>query len=275
MSGESRNGARRSHLDAARTALLEKRLRGSAASAASGTISSPKLDAAAHASFAQARLWFLDRLYDSNPAYHMYRATRLRGALDRAALQTALDGLVEHHEALRTRLVAQDGELHQQIAAPESVPLAVESLENSADKEVELALKLREMVRRPFNKLQPPLLRAHLIKMLADEHVLLLVTHHIATDEWSYEILMRELEVRYRAALGGERPELVEPTISYRDFASWQRDRIETIKADQLDFWRRQLDSELPALELPFDHARPRRQQHSRRTLQGPCRWRA
>jgi amino acid adenylation domain-containing protein len=259
MSGESRNGARRSHLDAARTALLEKRLRGSAASAASGTISSPKLDAAAHASFAQARLWFLDRLYDSNPAYHMYRATRLRGALDRAALQTALDGLVEHHEALRTRLVAQDGELHQQIAAPESVPLAVESLENSADKEVELALKLREMVRRPFNKLQPPLLRAHLIKMLADEHVLLLVTHHIATDEWSDEILTRELEVRYRAALGGEQPVLVESAITYRDFANWQRDRVETIKADQLDFWRRQLDSELPALELPFDHARPRR----------------
>jgi amino acid adenylation domain-containing protein len=259
MSGESRTGAQRSRLDAARKALLEKRLRGSAALAGSRTISLLKPDAAAFASFAQARLWFLDRLYDSTPAYHMYRATRLRGALDRAALQVALDGLVEHHEALRTRFVTQDDELYQQIAEPESVPLAVESLENSADKEAELAQKLRKKVRRPFKQLQPPLLRAHLIKMSADEHVLLLVTHHIATDEWSDEILMRELEVRYRAALGGERPELVEPTISYRDFASWQRDRIETIKADQLDFWRRQLDSELPALELPFDHARPRR----------------
>ncbi|MEU4887761.1 amino acid adenylation domain-containing protein [Streptomyces xinghaiensis] len=203
-------------------------------------------------SFAQQRLWFLDRLDQDGGMYHVPLAVRLRGSLDVAALQGALNGVVARHEALRTVFPEVDGEPRQEVLAGVRLPLPVREVS-----EGELAGELAGAVGRRFDLARELPLRAVLFRVGADEFVLLLVLHHIAGDGWSLAPLMRDLGACYG---GRELPEL---PVQYADYALWQRrmlgaeDDPGSVASRQLAFWRETLAGLPEVLELPVDRARP------------------
>ncbi|GGF50064.1 non-ribosomal peptide synthetase [Marmoricola endophyticus] len=203
-------------------------------------------------SFAQRRLWFLNRLEDSGAAYHIPMALRLRGDLDADALEAALGDVVRRHEVLRTTLpLDDDGEPHQVVhdRGPE-----LERVTIAAD---ELAAALRERAERPFDLTADLPLRTALVTT-GDEHVLLLVVHHVASDGWSTGPLGRDLATAYAARVRGEEPELSALSVQYADYALWQRDLLdEQATDDQLAYWTEQLAALPEELDLPTDRPRP------------------
>jgi aryl carrier-like protein len=208
----------------------------------------PVHDGPAPLSFAQQRLWFLAQLEPSSAEYVVPVALRLRGTVDVDALRSALDGLVARHESLRTTFSDVDGVGVQVVHPPAEVPLPVVA---SAEDGLTGALA-RDL--RPFDLRTGPLLRARLVRLGPEEHVLSLVLHHIITDGWSDGLLLAELAARYGAAVRDEPLELPDVPVRYADFAAWQRLR----PSGDLEFWRAQL-ADVPALELPLDRPRPPR----------------
>ncbi|HEX2077404.1 MAG TPA: amino acid adenylation domain-containing protein, partial [Longimicrobium sp.] len=146
-------------------------------------------------SFAQQRLWFLERLGGLGSTYHFPMRRRLRGPLDRAALERALGEIVRRHETLRTTFAEADGEPVQVIAPFGGFALPVEDLSglSGADREAALRRRAGEEARRPFDLSAGPLFRVSLLRLGAEEHVLLLSMHHIVSDGWSMGVLYREL----------------------------------------------------------------------------------
>src|SRR5262249_3505299 len=142
-------------------------------------------------SFAQQRLWFLDQLEPGNPVYNMPRGVRLRGELNLAALERALSELVRRHEALRTTFRELHGEPVQVIGNPEPFTITVADLSRlpEATREEETRRLIREEVQRPFDLATGPLMRARLLRLSQEEHVLLLSLHHIVSDGWSMGVL--------------------------------------------------------------------------------------
>ncbi|HWG97931.1 MAG TPA: amino acid adenylation domain-containing protein, partial [Pilimelia sp.] len=219
-------------------------------------------------SFAQQRLWFLDQFAPGGTEYLSPTALRLRGALRRDALAAALTGLVARHESLRTTFDAVDGRGAQFVGEPYPVPLPVTDLsappagpgaEAAADDDPEtrLAETLTALASRPVDLRTGPPLRADLVRLAEDDHVLLLTLHHIVTDGWSAGVLTAELGELYAAELNGTPAELPQLPVRYADFAAWQRDRLSDGVLDaQLDHWRTALAGLAP-LELPTDRPRP------------------
>ncbi|MEV7600679.1 non-ribosomal peptide synthase/polyketide synthase [Kitasatospora sp. NPDC089797] len=201
-------------------------------------------------SYAQQRLWFLDRFEPGGTEYTTLSVLRLRGTLDRDALGAALDGLVERHAALRTTFAERDGRAHQVVRPPYPVELPAEETDPDA-----LDALLERIAATPFDLAAGPLLRARLVRTGEREHMLVLAVHHIATDGWSIGVLGRDLAELYAAALTGRRPRLPELPVRYTDFATWQRSRSDRAEAE-LDHWRTVL-ADLPPLELPTDRPRP------------------
>ncbi|MDN3054833.1 non-ribosomal peptide synthase/polyketide synthase [Streptomyces sp. SRF1] len=202
-------------------------------------------------SFAQERLWFLHALKPEEAGYNSALALRLTGALDTAALSRALDALVERHEALRTTFDDADGQPTQVVRPAGPVPLPVADLSGAEHGPGALEQLLRAEYARPFSLRTGPLLRALLVRLAGEEHVLLLTAHHIVTDGWSMGVLQDEL-----CALYGGDP-LPPVPVQYPDFAVWQRERLSGAAADrQLDYWKERLDGVVP-LELPTDRPRP------------------
>ncbi|HVF42738.1 MAG TPA: amino acid adenylation domain-containing protein [Pyrinomonadaceae bacterium] len=205
-------------------------------------------------SFAQQRLWFLNRLDPSNPAYNVPAAARLTGALDVAALEEALGEIVRRHEVLRTTYASLDGQVVQRVEPPAPLGLTVTDLRDLPPerREGEAARLAGEEARRLFDLQHGPLLRANLLRLGAEDHLLLLTMHHIASDGWSLGIFIREMAVLYESALEGRPAPLPELGIQYADFAAWQREwlRCESLE-NQLSYWRRQLSGSLPVLDLP------------------------
>ncbi|MCP4659291.1 MAG: amino acid adenylation domain-containing protein, partial [bacterium] len=204
-------------------------------------------------SFAQQRLWFLDRLQPGSALYNIPLVFHLRGALDRVALTRALDEIVRRHQVLRTRFATVDGEPVQIIAPASRLPLPMVDLTAIADRErVAEGLSVgRREARRPFDLARGPVLRAALLRWAAHEHHLLLTVHHVAFDGWSVGVLLRDLEALYQ----GSSPPA--PPVQYADFAHWQRQWLTgEVLAAQLAYWRAQL-SGLGVLELPGDRPRP------------------
>jgi pristinamycin I synthase-3/4 len=211
-------------------------------------------------SFAQQRLWFLDRLAPDNPFYNMFGAVRLTGALDLDALRGAFREIVRRHEALRTTFEPGSGGPVQVIAPPPALDVPLVDLEGLADdvRRHELARLSSDEARRPFNLARGPLVRAALLRIAAREHTLLVNLHHIISDGWSMGILFHELATLYGAFCQGAPSPLPELPIQYADFAVWQREWLSGERlAAELDYWRRQLAGIPESLELPFDHPRP------------------
>ncbi|MEV7773854.1 amino acid adenylation domain-containing protein [Kitasatospora sp. NPDC086791] len=211
------------------------------------------------ASFAQERLWLLDQLAPDSAEYVVLRMLRLTGELDPDALERALAELVARHEVLRTRFEAEDGvpvQVIERSAAP-ALPLTDLSGLPAERAEAEVSALVAAESARPFDLGTAPLLRARLLRVRADEHVLVLAVHHIAVDAWAMGLLNRELAALYAAFRRGLPSPLATPTIQYADFAVCQRDWLRgAVLEGQLDYWRRRL-SGLAALELPTDRPRP------------------
>jgi len=211
-------------------------------------------------SFAQERLWFLEQLEPGNTAYNIAAAYRLRGPLDVAALERSLNEIVRCHEVLRTTFATMDGRPVQVIAPEMSLTLPVEDLQElpEAEREAEAQRLLTEEAQRPFDLEKGPLLRAALLRLDEEEHVLLLTMHHIVSDGWSMGVFNRELAVLYEAFSVGKPSPLPELPIQYADFAVWQREWLQgEVLEEQLAYWREHLGGDLSVLELPTDRPRP------------------
>ncbi|MER5303568.1 non-ribosomal peptide synthase/polyketide synthase [Streptomyces lasiicapitis] len=205
-------------------------------------------------SYAQQRLWFLDRFAPGSTEYTTLSVLRLRGSLDEAALRAALDGLVARHESLRTTFAEEDGRARQVVHPPYAVELPLDVL-SATDQDAQLDAVLDRAAETPFDLDAGPLLRARLARLTADEHVLVLAVHHIVTDGWSGAVLGRDLSELYAAALEQRAPELPALPVRYTDYAAWQRART-NVADEQLAYWRQVL-TDLEPLELPTDRPRP------------------
>ncbi|CAH0301736.1 non-ribosomal peptide synthetase [Roseomonas sp. CECT 9278] len=205
---------------------------------------------AAPLSFAQARLWLLDRLGLAGHAYTMPVALRLRGVLDVAALAGALAGLAARHEPLRTAFREIDGE-PRQIVLPPPAP-ALDVIDATA---AELPALQQAEVERPFDLSAGRPMRMRLLRLAADDHVLLGAIHHIAADGWSLQVIVRELGALYaHGTTGAALP------LRYADVACWQRETMRGAREEaSLAHWRARLPG-VPALALPLDRPRPERE---------------
>jgi amino acid adenylation domain-containing protein len=209
-------------------------------------------------SFAQQRLWFLDQLEPGNPAYNIPAVLRLSGRLDPAALEQSLCEIVRRHETLRTTFSTADGRPFQAIAPAPALSLPAIDLqelpENRRDAEAQRIIA--EETRRRFDLAQGPLIRAQLLRLGREEHILLLTMHHIVSDGWSRGVLLRELSALYNAFSCGKPTALPELPVQYADFALWQRQWLngETLE-EQVAYWKKQLAA-LPALQFPTDRPR-------------------
>ncbi|MCP4656201.1 MAG: hypothetical protein GY856_12380, partial [bacterium] len=214
-------------------------------------------------SFAQQRLWFLDRLEPGSSLYNIPTLFHLTGRLDRGALTRALGEIVRRHEVLRTRFEAvagmPDSDPIQVIEPLPELPFPLvdlAGLEEPARRAAAVELARRE-ARRPFDLTRAPLLRVVLLRRDAGTHLLLLTVHHIAFDGWSIDVALRELAALYQAFANGDPSPLPELDVQYADFAVWQRRWLagEALES-QLAYWRQQLAG-LPVRELPCDRPRP------------------
>ncbi|HTG31297.1 MAG TPA: non-ribosomal peptide synthase/polyketide synthase, partial [Thermoanaerobaculia bacterium] len=207
-------------------------------------------------SFAQQRLWFMEQLDPGGSAYNVPMALRCRRPLDPDALSWAVSRIVERHEVLRTRFETLDGRPAQCVEPP--VPIGVPVIDLGglpAGDCVDAARRLaRGEAARPFDLRQGYLLRLSVLRLAADDQILVLTLHHIASDGWSSSVLLREMEELYTARVEGRTPDLPELPIQYADFAAWQRRWLSgEVMADHLAYARRRFGGELPRLDLPAD----------------------
>ncbi|WP_344407049.1 amino acid adenylation domain-containing protein, partial [Actinomadura nitritigenes] len=209
-------------------------------------------------SYAQQRLWFLDRLEPGSIEYNVPLTLRLTGPLDTAALTAALDEIITRHEVLRTRLVTfADGVARQVVDEPRGLGLAVVDLTADPDPAARAGELVDRTVTAPFDLDAGPLIRGTLLVLGEDDHVLSLCMHHVVSDEWSAGVLWRELSALYAAFADGRPSPLPPLTVQYADFAVWQRAHMRGELLDgQLAFWRDRL-RDAPELELPLDRPRP------------------
>ncbi|HEY0386725.1 MAG TPA: condensation domain-containing protein, partial [Pyrinomonadaceae bacterium] len=226
-------------------------------------------------SFAQQRLWFLHELEPTSSFYNVPVAVRLRGRLQIDAMQRTLNEIVRRHESLRTSFPTIDAQPVQSFAPTLALdlPLIDLSMLREDEREHEAQRRATEEARVPFNLATGPLMRASLVRLGAEDHVLLVTMHHIVSDGWSMGVLIKEVGALYRAFIEDEPSPLAELPVQYADFAVWQRRWLAgEVFETHLRYWRRQLGGELPVLNLPTDKPRPEVQSFrgSSRSLQLP-----
>jgi amino acid adenylation domain-containing protein len=211
-------------------------------------------------SFAQQRLWLLDQLQPGDPTYNIAAAVRLKGRLEIDAVKSSLNKVVERHETLRTTFMIVGDELVQVVAQDLKLPLPVIDLRSlpEQERETEFRYFADQEAQRPFDLSRGPLLRCVLMKLNDEEHVLLLVMHHIISDGWSVGILIAELSALYGAHISREDVQLPQLPIQYADYAAWQRGWLQgEVLESQLAYWKDRLTGAPGVLELPADYARP------------------
>ncbi|WP_346730392.1 amino acid adenylation domain-containing protein [Caballeronia sp. dw_276] len=211
-------------------------------------------------SFAQQRLWFLDQLEPGSALYNIPAAIRLVGRLDIAALEKTLNEVVRRHEALRTHFVEVDGTPVQVVVAELLPALQRVSIEapDAPARDKEVGRLLRQEALRAFDLSTGPLIRAGLLHVGEDEHVVYLTVHHIVSDGWSTGVLVQEVAALYGAFVRGEPSPLTPLGVQYADFAHWQRTWLAGDTLDrQLQYWTQQLSGAPSLLTLPLDHSRP------------------
>jgi amino acid adenylation domain-containing protein/non-ribosomal peptide synthase protein (TIGR01720 family) len=204
-------------------------------------------------SHGQQALWFLQQLAPESVAYNIASALRINAKPDETALRRAFQSLVERHAALRTTFTAVQGKAIQHVH--EEATASFETVDASRWDEAALADRLRVEAHLPFDLEHGPLLRALLFRRADDEHVLLIVAHHIVIDFWSLAILMRELGELYR---NGQTATLAPHTSNYFDYVRWEQRLLAGEAGERLaTFWQKELANELPALNLHTDRPRP------------------
>ena len=211
-------------------------------------------------SYAQERLWFLDRLDPGQAVYNIPLLLRLRGHLHLVALEASLNEIVGRHEALRTTFQVVDGHPVQIIAPASSLSLPVIDLAGVSEPARRTAAQRHttEQAQRPFDLAQGPLFRAMVLRLSAEEHELLLVMHHSVSDGWSLGVLRQELTAVYTAFRAGQPSPLPALPIQYADYSVWQRQWLHGQEIEkQRAYWREQLADAPPILALPTDRPRP------------------
>ncbi|HEX9986362.1 MAG TPA: amino acid adenylation domain-containing protein [Thermoanaerobaculia bacterium] len=222
-------------------------------------------------SFAQQRLWFIDQLEEGSAQYNMPLALRLTGNFRFDALQRALDAIVVRHEVIRSTYHLDDGAGIQVVHPARPVPIVRTDLTELDASRIESEVQhlLREEAARPFDLKGDLMLRAQVITVAADEHVLLFTMHHIASDVWSVGVLVREFVALYKAYCLGSEPSLQPLPVQYADFAAWQRARMDGGDLErQLSYWKNQLGGAPAVHSLPLDRPRPAQQQFFGASLQ-------
>lgn len=208
-------------------------------------------------SVAQQRFWLLDQLEPGNTALNMPLALSLTGKLNVDALERALNEIVSRHEVLRTTFARNNGKPVQVIAAYQTLPLDFVDLSDHIYKESESERIRVEEAHHKFDLLRGPLFRARLIRLEAEDHILLLTLHHIICDGWSNGVLVREVGEIYDAFSQGRPSPHDELPIQYADFAAWQQEWLNSDGfEDQLAYWKQQLGNEIPTLDIPTDFPR-------------------
>ncbi|MCL1466000.1 non-ribosomal peptide synthetase [Argonema galeatum] len=211
------------------------------------------------ASFAQQRLWFIDRLVPGNTFYNVPTAIRLTGSLNITALERTFNEIVRRHEALRTRFAIAEGQPVQVIAPTLNISLPILDLRQLTKDEREAEAKriVTGECDRPFDLSSGPLLRVMVLKLEETEHILLLNMHHIICDDWSIGVLIRELGTIYTAFAQKQPSPLQELPLQYADFSHWQREWLPgQILETQLTYWRQQLNG-ISTLNLLTDKSKP------------------
>ena len=211
-------------------------------------------------SFAQQRLWFLDQLEPGSSSYNVPVAVRLKGRLNKEALDQTLTEVVRRHEVLRTRFSTVSGRAVQVIDEPEPVELEVVELSELEvdEREARMRWLAAQEAALPFDLSRGPLLRVKLLRLDEQEHVALLTMHHIVSDGWSVGVLIKEVGALYAAYAAKQESPLEELPIQYADFALWQRDYLQgEVLEQQLAYWREQLSDAPTLIYLPTDHERP------------------
>lgn len=251
----------------ARAELLRRRLLGGA-SPRRTIVAEPRPERPV-LSFAQERLWFIERLHQGSTAYSVPVNHRILGALDAGRLEQALAEIVARHESLRTRFGEHNGVPYQLVDPP---GFRLDLVDLDADPQarsdaVAAADLARSLINadagQPFDLAAGPLFRARLYRLAADDHVLALRVHHCVFDGWSLGVLRRELSACYAAACQGRPAELPELPVQYPDYAAWQRRELTGQKlATSLTYWRQRLAGAPLVLELPTDRTRPPEPSH-------------
>ncbi|MEV5575412.1 amino acid adenylation domain-containing protein [Spirillospora sp. NPDC052269] len=216
-------------------------------------------------SFAQRRMWFLNRFEDAGPVYNVPLALRLTGELDDAALEAALGDVVDRHESLRTIFPDVHGAPFQQVLTGESARPALVKCEASAS---DVLARVGEIAGRGFDVSVEPPWRTALVRVTDTDHVLVVVVHHIAADGWSLGVLARDLSAAYAARRQGEAPVWEPLPVQYADYALWQQEALgeeadpDSVISAQLAYWREALDGLPEELSLPVDRPRPATSSH-------------
>lgn len=213
-------------------------------------------------SLAQQRLWFLHQLDPANDPYYLPFYYRLTGPLNVAALERGLNEVIQRHEILRTVFKERDNKVVQIVLPSFELVLPVTDLSDLSGTKLDQEVKrlVDAEAERPFDLEQGPLLRAMLLKLSAEQHGFFVVFHHLIMDGWSMDILMDELMACYESFSANKPTSLPELPLQYADFAAWQRKwTTGNVLDEQLAYWKKQLNGDLPVLEIPTDHPRPPR----------------
>ena len=211
-------------------------------------------------SYSQQRLWFLWQLEPDSPAYNVGGMARLQGKLHVEHFNAALQALIQRHETLRTTFPSINGVPVQQVADDSLVLLRQQDFSSFNTQECQLRLQqlADNEAHQPFDLVKGPLLRACLVKVSDEEHILALTLHHIVTEGWAMDIFARELGAIYEAFIENKAPSLMPLPVQYLDYSVWQRQWLESGEGQrQLDYWQNKLGNEHPVLALPSDRPRP------------------
>jgi aspartate racemase len=243
-------------------AALERRLKEKALSVAEESIGRRSGAGPAPLSFAQERLWVLDRINPDSSFYSIPHAYRLRGPLDVEALSRAFAAVEQRHEVLRAVFPMEGGRPVQGIGAPRREGLSAVDLEAMEERvrEGEVRRLLQEEAGRPFDLSLGPLVRRKVFRLGSEDHVLVVTIHHIVFDGWSSGIFWREVEALYEAYREGRASPLPELAIQYGDYAVWQRERLSgEVLEKEVAYWKGKLLGAPAVLELPGSRVRPSR----------------
>ena len=218
---------------------------------------------------AQQRLWVLSQLTEASMAYNISMAVEIKGIYQQEYFKDALETLTDRHEILRTVFVEKDGEPRQKVLSAAETEFFIEyiNLSDHLNNTEEAISILNDKANKPFQLDKAPLFRVIVVKISEQKHMLLFTIHHIVSDGWSMEIMVKEVMKSYNDALLKQNREKLAPLrIQYKDFANWHNKLMQSTDIiGQREYWLKQFSGELPVLDLPIDHPRPSKQTFSGR----------